>query len=54
MVEAPAGCTFDFLTEARMCPSSMLRETKTSEVTQAADQDGPKIERQNFEDEILH
>jgi hypothetical protein len=32
----------------------MLRETKTSEVTQAADQDGPKIERQNFEDEILH
>jgi hypothetical protein len=52
-VEAPAGCKFDFLTDSSECPSSLFRETRTSDVAHAADHDKPKIERENFEDDTL-
>jgi hypothetical protein len=53
MTEAPAGCTLDFLTESSICPSSTLRGTRTSDVAHAADQDEPRIERENLEDDTL-
>jgi hypothetical protein len=52
-VEAPAGCKFDFLTDSSECPSSALRDTRTTDAAHAADHDEPKTERENFEEETL-
>jgi hypothetical protein len=54
IVDAPAGCKFDFLTDSKICPSSTLRELSTRDVAHAADQDEPKMERENLADDTLH
>ena len=45
---------FDFLTESSICPSSTLRDTRTSDVEHEADQDEPKIGRENLGEDTLN
>ena len=44
----------DFLTDSSICPSSTFRDTRTSDVAHEADQEDPKIGRENFGEDTLN